>query len=43
MCLHFTPFLAESDKKVFKICRSYSRPVGGDMIFIAGLAVAKSL
>lgn len=43
MCLHFIRFLFESDKKVFKICRSYSRPVGGDMTFIAGLTAAKIL
>lgn len=43
MSLHFTRFLVESDKKVFKICRSYSRPVGGDVTFIAGLAAAEFL
>lgn len=43
MSLHFAQFLVESDKKVFKICRWYSRPVGGDMTFIAGLAAVRIL
>lgn len=42
MCLHFTRFLVESDEGI-QICRPYSRPLGGDMTFIAGLAAANIL